>query len=195
MEREFWVEKYQKLEIGWNIGTVSRPIKEYIDQLTNKNLKILIPGCGYAHEATYLFSLGFNNVFILDFSEEALRTFSKQNESFPSENLICEDFFQFHMEESQKFDIIIEQTLFCAIKIEMRDLYVQKVYDLLKKEGKLVGLLFNREFPDKDNPPFGGSIEEYFIRFSKLFTKVEIKPCYNSIPQRENTEVFIKISK
>ncbi len=195
MEKDFWVEKYQKLEIGWNIGTISRPIKEYIDQVTNKNLKILIPGCGYAHEATYIFNQGFKNVFILDFSEEALNTFSQQNKSFPSENLICEDFFNYSVSETQKFDLIIEQTLFCAIKPEMRNLYIQKVYDLLKKDGKLVGVLFDREFPEKDNPPFGGTIDEYLIRFSKLFTNVDIKPCYNSIPQRENTEVFIKISK
>jgi hypothetical protein len=69
------------------------------------------------------------------------------------------------------------------------------VYDLLKNNGKLVGVLFNREFPDKDNPPFGGTIDEYLFLFSKLFTKVDIMHCYNSIPQRENSEVFIKISK
>ena len=38
----YWEERYQKGETGWDAGKITTPIKEYIDQLTNKNLKILI---------------------------------------------------------------------------------------------------------------------------------------------------------
>ncbi|HBC05192.1 MAG TPA: SAM-dependent methyltransferase, partial [Aequorivita sp.] len=37
----FWNHKYLSDDTGWDIGYVSTPIKEYIDQLTDKNLKIL----------------------------------------------------------------------------------------------------------------------------------------------------------
>ena len=36
----YWEERYQKGETGWDAGQITTPIKEYIDQLTNKNLKI-----------------------------------------------------------------------------------------------------------------------------------------------------------
>jgi hypothetical protein len=42
----YWEERYLKNEIGWDIGAVSTPLKEYIDQLTNKACRILIPGAG-----------------------------------------------------------------------------------------------------------------------------------------------------
>ncbi|MCB0465166.1 MAG: SAM-dependent methyltransferase, partial [Aequorivita sp.] len=58
----FWNHKYLSGETGWDIGYVSTPIKEYIDQLSDKNLKILIPGGGNSYEAEYLFESGFNNV-------------------------------------------------------------------------------------------------------------------------------------
>ena len=44
--KEFWTKRYQDNEAGWDLGTISTPLKEYIDQLTDKNLRILIPGAG-----------------------------------------------------------------------------------------------------------------------------------------------------
>ena len=38
----YWEERYLKGETGWDAGTITTPLKEYINQLTDKNLKILI---------------------------------------------------------------------------------------------------------------------------------------------------------
>ena len=89
-----------------------------------------------------------------------------------------------------EFDLIIEQTLFCAINPNQREKYVKQINRILKKGGKLVGLLFNREF--ESGPPFGGNVEEYQNTFSPYFEKIEISPCYNSIPARAGSEVFIQ---
>ena len=50
-------------DTGWDIGKGSTPILTYIDQLEDKSIKILIPGCGNAHEAEYLVSKDFLMVF------------------------------------------------------------------------------------------------------------------------------------
>ena len=55
---EVWNDRYQNKDIGWDIGKISTPLKEYFDQLENKDLKIAIPGCGNAYEAEYLRALG-----------------------------------------------------------------------------------------------------------------------------------------
>jgi hypothetical protein len=54
----YWDQKYQNQETGWDIGTISEPLKCYIDQLEDKNIRILIPGCGNAYEAKYLIEKG-----------------------------------------------------------------------------------------------------------------------------------------
>ena len=41
---KYWDSRYVSDEIGWDIGYPSTPLKEYIDTIENKNLKILIPG-------------------------------------------------------------------------------------------------------------------------------------------------------
>jgi thiopurine S-methyltransferase len=189
LSTEFWSERYQQNETAWDLGQISPPIKEYIDQLTNKELKILIPGCGLGHEGEYLFRNGFLNVHLLDLTKEPLVDFKKRNPEFTKKQLITGDFF----EHEGKYDLIIEQTLFCAINPSLRIKYAEKTAELLRKKGKLVGLLFNREFIG--GPPFGGNKEEYLIYFEKYFSIVEMNECKNSIAPRQGSELFINLKK
>ncbi len=190
MKSNSWNDKYIANNTGWDIGYISTPIKEYINQLRDKNLKILIPGCGNSYEAEYLHKKGFKNVYIIDIAVKALENFKKRVPDFPDNHLIHGDFFLLN----KKFDLILEQTFYCAINPKQRDTYVKKMYDLLNVNGKLVGILFQFPLTEK-GPPFGGSKEEYLNRFSKYF-KIEIlEDCYNSITARKDKEVFIKFLK
>lgn len=181
----YWENRYQEGNTGWDIGHPSPPITKYIDQLTDKNLKILIPGCGRGYEAEYLYTSGFKNVYILDFASSSLKDFSKRVPEFPKEQLICEDYFTYQ----KTFDLIIEQTFFCALHPEQRAAYALHTKQLLQKNGKIAGLLFNKEFTTS-GPPFGGTSEEYRTLFSSLFTIKTLDACYNSIPPRSGNELF-----
>ena len=186
LDSNSWNQRYISKNTGWDIGYVSTPLKEYFDQLKNKDLRILIPGCGNSHEAEYLFEKGFKNVYVLDFSKKAIDNFSSRVEKFPKENLLCEDFFNI----SGNYDIIIEQTFFCAIKKSKRLEYVNKTHSLLNNNGKLVGVLFNVPL-NNDHPPFGGSYNEYQKYFSPLFKLMVFEPSNNSISSRKGKELFI----
>ena len=111
LSEEFWDDRYKSKEIGWDLGEISTPIKLYIDQLTNKNIKILIPGGGNSYEAEYLHHNGFENVTVVDVSRKALDNIKKRVPTFPLKNLIHSNFFD--LQES--FDLVLEQTFFCAI--------------------------------------------------------------------------------
>jgi len=159
-EEGYWTDRYQKELTGWDIGYPSTPLKEYIDQLEDKQLSILIPGAGNAYEAEYLWVLGFENTFVIDISEYPIDAFSKRCPSFPKSQLINANFFDHH----SKYDLIFEQTFFCSFvpTEENRNMYVQKMYDLLKRNGKLVGLWFDIPLTgDLEKRPFGGTKEQY----------------------------------
>lgn len=184
--REFWENKYRNGDLGWDIGTISPPLKEYLDQLDNKDLKILIPGAGKAHELIYLAKEGFGNVYVVDIAKAPLELIKQQLPDYPTEQLIEGDFFDL---EQTGFDLILEQTFFCAITPNLRQEYVLKIKQLLKPGGKLVGLLF--DFPlTETGPPFGGSMEEYTALFSKHFNFKIFEPAYNSIKPRADKELF-----
>lgn len=189
LNQDFWNERYATGDMGWDIGYPSTPIKEYIDQLTSKELKILIPGCGNAYEAEYLYQQGFKNVYLIDISPIALENFSKRVPSYPKSQLIAGDFFEY----KEQYDLIIEQTFFCAINPELRHAYAKQVKALLKPQGKLVGLLFNVPL-NADHPPFGGNIEEYRRYFDPLFTIQKMETATNSIAPRAGRELFVIFS-
>lgn len=190
LDKNYWNNRYINNEIGWDIGYVSTPLKNYFDQLSNKELRILIPGSGNAYEAEYLFKQEFNNVFIVDIAPEAIKAFKQRVPEFPESNIILSDFFDLN----QTWDLIIEQTFFCALNPSIRELYVKKMYDLLAPKGKLVGLLFNCEL-NTEHPPFGGFKDEYEKLFSSYFNIKTMETSYNSIEPRKNRELFIILEK
>ncbi|PTX42250.1 thiopurine S-methyltransferase [Christiangramia gaetbulicola] len=190
MNEEFWSQRYKENKTGWDLGSVSTPIKEYTDQLTSKELKILIPGAGNSYEAEYLFKSGFKNVTICDIAREPLQNLKERLPEFPEEQMINSDFFKLE----GTYDLILEQTFFCAIPVEMRQEYARKTSELLDQNGRIAGLFFDFKL-NADGPPFGGNKEEYLTYFSPYF-KIDIfERCYNSIPPRKGNELFFKFRK
>lgn len=190
LNKAYWENRYSANQTPWDIGYISPPLKAYTDQLTNKQLNILIPGAGNSYEAEYLFHNGFKNIYVVDFAIAPLIAFKDRVQNFPSSQLIHDDFFNLNM----KFDLILEQTFFCAIDPELRKKYAKKMYSLLTDNGKLAGLLF--DFPlTQDGPPFGGSKKEYLGYFSPLFNIKTMETCYNSIKPRSGNELFFIFEK
>lgn len=184
-DKAYWDNRYKDNKTGWNIGYASPPIKEYILQLKDKSSKILIPGAGNSFEAELLWDKGFDNVFVLDIAKQPLENLKNRVKDFPNEQLLHQDFFELN----NKFDLIVEQTFFCALNIDLRKQYVEKMFQLLNPNGKLVGLLF--DFPlTESGPPFGGSLVEYVDLFSKYFKIKTLERATNSIKERQGKELF-----
>ncbi len=188
-EQQYWTKRYENQSTGWDIGYPSTPIKEYIDQLVDKTISILIPGAGNAYEAEYIWKQGFKNVFVLDISNHPLQAFKERNPNFPSTQLIQEDFFK----HSGTYDLILEQTFFCSLipTDTNRNSYARHAAKLLRPYGKLVGVWF--DFPltdDFETRPFGGN-KELYLSYLNLFFKTEtFERCNNSITPRQGNELF-----
>lgn len=191
MDKSYWNGRYENNDTGWDIGFISPPLQEYINQLPNKQIAILIPGCGNAYEAEYLLQQGFTNITVIDIAPVAIEALRLKLNAFEGNQLrIIEGDF-FNLDES--FDLIIEQTFFCALQPALRNIYADKMYSLLNKGGKLAGLLFNRPFDA--GPPFGGNKEEYLLLFGSKFITQLMEACYNSIAPRAGSELFFILKK
>ncbi len=188
-DSSFWENRYQMQLTQWDIGEASTPLKTYIEQLKNKNIRILIPGAGNAYEAEYLHQQGFEEVWVIDLATSPLENFQKRCPSFPKEHLIQGDFFELDM--PHYFDLVIEQTFFCALEPRLREAYVQKMTKLLKPNGKLVGVLFADVLLDRKQPPFGETTKNLEQYFCDAFHFKHFAPCHNSIKPRQGSELFI----
>ena len=190
LDQSFWNSRWQNQQTGWDIGMASPAIVAYMAQYLNKNAAILIPGCGNAHEANWLLENGFTNITLIDIAPKAVAILKEKYDKTPVINVILGDFF----EHTGQYDLIIEQTFFCAIDPKLREKYVAQSSALLKPKGKIIGLLFSIDF-ERNGPPFGGNTSEYQALFEKHFSIKTIENCYNSIKPRANTEVFINFVK
>jgi SAM-dependent methyltransferase len=189
-DRNFWNERYRSNETGWDLGQVSPPLKAYIDQLTDKNLRILIPGCGNSYEAEYLLEKGFTNITIIDIAPELVKRLKSKFRSKKNIKIILGDFF-IHRAE---YDLILEQTFFCALDPKLRKNYAEAMKGLLVKGGKLAGVFFSKEF-ETQGPPFGGTDTEYLALFGDAFKFRIFESCYNSFSKRADAELFVILEK
>lgn len=192
MEKEFWENRWETGETGWDIGSISTPLKAYIDQLEDTAVKILVPGCGNAYEAEYLWENGFKNTWIVEISKGAVDAFTNRYPAFPKAQIILGNFFDLNPENHQ-FDLILEQTFFCAIHPSKRADYAAKMHQLIHPGGKLVGLLF--DFPLESGPPFGGNKEEYLGYFEPYFNIKTLEKAHNSIEPRLGKEFFMILAR
>ncbi|SFR49781.1 thiopurine S-methyltransferase [Robiginitalea myxolifaciens] len=183
---DYWSERYRNGSTGWDMGGPAPALTAYADQLTDKSIRILLPGAGRAYEAEYLFRAGFTALTVIDIAAEPLADLKARVPEFPESQLIPADFFEF---QGGPFDLILEHTFFCALPPALRSEYVRKMAALLAPDGKLAGLFFS--FPlTEQGPPFGGSAAEYRALFSPYFEIKTLEQATNSIPPRMGNELF-----
>jgi SAM-dependent methyltransferase len=190
LDQSYWNTRWEKGETGWDIGYAAPAITQYMMQYTDKSAAILIPGCGNAYEAEWLEKQGFTNITLIDIAPKAAEQLNEKFQYIAAIKVLCEDFFQ----HKGKYDLLIEQTFFCAIPPIRRKEYVQKAASLLKPNGKIIGVLFDKIF-EQPGPPFGGSADEYRSLFDPSFIIHTMDRCYNSIPPRSGSELFIHLRK
>ena len=150
---------------------------------------LLIFSFGFSQTAEEYLTSGMNKARTKDY-KQALSDFSNRVPDFPSKNLLDTDFFK--LEDS--FDLIIEQTFFCAIDREKRKQYAKKMSELLKQNGKLVGLLFDDPLYE-EHPPYGGNKKEYSSYFDPYFKFKVFDLASNSIKERSGRELFMILER
>ena len=190
----FWEQRYEKGEIGWDLGAETPVFTAISEKL--KPGKVCILGCGNGYDAISFSKKGFS-VTAVDFARTPINNLQIAARSLSlSIETIKKDIFDLIPDYSSQFDYIIEQTCFCAIDPRKRQQYGNLVHNLLKVGGKLIGLWMPL---DKDiidgGPPFG--VKENEIK--KLFsTKWKItEECFptQSIEARMGREKLIVFEK
>lgn len=190
LDLQYWDQRWQEGRTEWDIGYPSPALVEYARQFPHRDRPVLIPGCGHAYEAEALLELGYKHITLLDISPSLIDKLRQRlGFAFDKVQLVCGDFFL----HEGRYELIIEQTFFCALPPAMRPQYVKKMATLLTSGGRLAGLLFNTSF-DHEGPPFGGSIEEYQRLFEEHFHILRMEVTPMSISPRRGREIFFEVT-
>lgn len=190
LNAEYWNVRHGSGDTPWDIGQASPALQAWYRSHSDKTARVLIPGAGHAHEVVSLLNEGFSDITVCDISSIAVEQIRRQFAADQRVKVLLCDFFEL----SESYDLILEQTFFCAIDPKLRETYVEKMASLLSDHGLLVGVLFATPF-EKAGPPFGGTKEEYMSLFSKNLHIIRMDMCENSIPQRQGNELFFVCEK
>jgi thiopurine S-methyltransferase len=194
MEKEFWLEKWDKDSIGFHQSKYHPILENKISSLDTKDLEktILVPLCGKTLDMIFLKEQGFR-VIGSEFSEKACLDFFKENNIefktskkdefiiFESKmiTLYCGDYFKLKLDK--KISYLYDRAAIVALDPKDRQKYADKHTELLAPSGKALLLCFEYDQSLCSGPPF--SIEERLLReyFEKGF----------SIELIENNEIEI----
>ncbi|HIJ51019.1 MAG TPA: methyltransferase domain-containing protein [Nitrospinae bacterium] len=185
--QEDWQRHYDEGDLGWDLGQVAPPFIKLFESKIILPGKTLIPGCGRGHEVIYLAENGFE-VTAVDYSPGAVNHLKS---TVQERNLKCEvlnmDFFGIDSAHNGVYDLLIEQTFFCAISPEQRSSYVSTVARALKKGGMLAGLFYHTG-EEEGGPPFNTTREDIKKYFSDSFEIRQLSKAEDSAEQRKNKE-------
>ncbi|NMM13015.1 MAG: methyltransferase domain-containing protein [Rhodoferax sp.] len=132
---EFWQERFEKKETGWDRGSPSPQLLAWLDRGELQPCRIAVPGCGSGWEVVELAKRGFDVVGI-DYTAAAVqKTRALVDAQGLKAEIIQADVLNYQPEN--KFDAVYEQTCLCAIHPEHWLAYSQQLVKWLKPEGSL----------------------------------------------------------
>ena len=186
---EFWEACYETEMDNWDIGGPTPTFKRLSKDLPKG--KICVIGCGRGYDVVTFAKAGFE-VTAVDFARSAvLATRENARKAEVDVTVLRDDLFNLPEALHGKFDYILEYTCFCAINPDRRFEYDRVVWQLLKPDGKLLGLFFPL---DKDvvegGPPWGVSISELHKLFSLHWSLESEEMPNESIEPRVDREVL-----
>jgi SAM-dependent methyltransferase len=192
----FWAELYRTGDTGWDQGGPSPGLVDFLKDPVGAHGRAplrpgraLVPGCGHGHDARALAAAGFE-VIGLDVVKKAVEEAARMADAEGSKNIRFEqaDFLNLPARLRGPYDLIFENTFFCAIDPAHRDRYVESAASLLKAGRFLLGVFYN--IRPETGPPFGATRDELLDRFGRRFTLI-LDRVPRSIPRREGKELLM----
>ena len=164
-----WEEKYQTGDTPWNKGEPSPGLVDFLAAHPDlKRGSVLVPGCGFGHDARVWAQAGFSAVGV-DLAPSAVKLAADLHKDQPGLRFAAGNFLA--DEAAGIHDWLFEHTLYCAIDPSLRDAYVLSAARYLRPQGHLLSVHYL--IPDTDGPPFGTDRDEVVGRFSPWFDPIE----------------------
>ena len=187
---EFWEACYESEMDGWDLGGPT-PVFERLASEMPKG-KICVIGCGRGYDAVAFAKAGFD-VTAIDFSRNAVMD-ARENARKEGVDIqvLRENIFDLPEDLLYQFDYVMEYTCFCAISPTRRFEYDRVVWQLLKANGKLLGLFLplDKEL-EEGGPPWGVEISELHKLFGLHWNLEYEEMPRESIERRADREILM----
>lgn len=176
---EYWNIRYLRDETPWDCETIPAGLKAFLKK-PGRGAKVLIPGCGSGYEITAFAEAGYD-VTAIDFAPFAVERARRLAGPAWADRIILGDFFE-HDFPGESFDLIYERTFVCSFTPDRRPAYRDRMAQLLKYRGLMVGYYYYNNPVAAKGPPYGfawGTADDLFAQY---FILVKDEPVADSLP-------------
>jgi len=191
MKKDFWLERWEKKEIGFHQNEVNPHLLQYWQEISTQG-EVFVPLCGKTLDMIWLRELG-HPVFGVELSDIAVREFFHENgyadrllkeESHFSADDIrirCGDFFDLTQDDLKQVKAVYDRASLVALPPVMRDQYVQHLIHILPSATEILLVTFDYPQEQMSGPPFAVSAEDITRLFAphaqiRLLASLDVLP-------------------
>jgi thiopurine S-methyltransferase len=184
MDREFWLERWQRSEIGFHQQEINAHLQDYWAHLDlPADSRVFVPLCGKSRDLLWLRARG-HTVLGVELSSIAVRDFFAENALTPQTarqgaferceadglEILCGDFFDLTPQHLQGVAGVYDRASLIALPPELRTRYAEHSLAILPAAAGT--LLVTMEYPQNEmsGPPFAVREEEVRRLYARRYT-------------------------
>ncbi|MEW5905051.1 MAG: thiopurine S-methyltransferase [Pseudomonadota bacterium] len=174
MKKEFWLERWERAEIGFHQDEVNPYLLQYWPELqAAQGGEVFVPLCGKSLDMLWLRQQGYA-VLGVELSPIAVRDFFAENglalthasagqfDQCEAEGIriLCGDFFELTREHLAQVRAVYDRASLVALPPEMRARYARHLAELLPPGTPVLLVTFDYPQDEMNGPPFAVSVDE-----------------------------------
>ncbi len=174
MKKEFWLERWERAEIGFHQDEVNPYLCRFWQELdVARGGEVFVPLCGKSLDMVWLRQQG-SLVLGVELSAIAVQDFFKENGHLPTHTntgkfacceaegirILCGDFFDLSREDMAKVNAVYDRASLVALPPEMRERYARHLAQVLPSGTRILLVTFDYPQAEMQGPPFAVSVNE-----------------------------------
>ncbi|MGA9666206.1 MAG: thiopurine S-methyltransferase [Gallionella sp.] len=174
MKKDFWLERWQREEIGFHQDDFNPHLRRYWqDMRLAPGSPVFVPLCGKSRDMLWLREQG-HRVLGVELSDIAVQAFFRENGYVPNHGphgkfrhceangitILCGDFFDLGKEDLADVQAVYDRASLIVLPPEMRERYVRHLVSILPPATRILLITVDYPQPEMQGPPFSVSIGE-----------------------------------
>ncbi len=174
MKKEFWLERWERSEIGFHQDEINPFLLRYWPELNHSGEgEVFVPLCGKSLDMVWLHQQGCT-VLGVELSAIAVQDFFRESGHAPAHakrgnfesceadgiRILCGDFFDLTREDLAKVNAVYDRASLVALPPDMRERYARHLVNILPPATRILLITFDYPQAEMDGPPFSVSVKE-----------------------------------
>ncbi len=174
MKKDFWLERWERDEIGFHQDEFNSYLLQYWQQLQlARDSAVFVPLCGKSRDMLWLRGQG-HRVLGVELSAIAVQAFFSENGYTPQREtgarfdscsangirILCGDFFDLGKADLAEVGAVYDRAALIALPPEMREPYVSRLAGILPRATQILLITFEYPQHEMQGPPFPISADQ-----------------------------------